>query len=141
MKKEHIPISYKELYNQAARLNKGDLFIPYLLKSGYKEVLPNNFTKDDPKQEIELSKVKGQIHFSNKLMKEDQGTFIQFLQNRLIDSTVVPDHRQVAFMGAILIAVFEEPKLRPHATDLRVVKKAGKQKKLDVDKDVSKKRK
>ena len=101
------------IQKMANRLNSGKLLIPYLLTKGFSQITPTLFTHNTPDQVIVLTTDKGMTTYQNMLNAEDKGEFIQFIQNRLMDSMrITPNNDFDTFLGAVVIAIHYKSKIK-----------------------------
>lgn len=100
----------KNLAEQGQRLNKGDLFLSFLKDVGYKSVDKDSFFGQDYNETIIISHTEEGIKFTNKDFAEDNGDFIQFLQNRMLEEgKVIPNKELYVFLNAVTFALrYEE---------------------------------
>lgn len=99
----------KHLAEQAERLNKGNGLEVFLKLYKYKEIASDLFAHTDPPQVIELTRGEDGISYINQLHEDDQGKFIQFLQNRFLElGKVLPNNKIHTFLSAVSVALEQE---------------------------------
>jgi hypothetical protein len=95
------------------RLKEGTFFEAYLIKIGYTQLEHKRlFYKTTPKELIELLPRGTGYTYINHVNNLDQGTFLNFIQNRLSSNRrVVVTDDQLSVMTALLVGLFYEKKL------------------------------
>lgn len=90
-------------------MDKGNGLETYLKEHGFKREGTNIFSSREPEQLIELSASEQGTSYVNHLNKNDNGRYIQFLQNRMLSTDyIIPNQDMGTFLITVKLALILE---------------------------------